>query len=190
MRPCCSCAHVVSSSRFRSEEKLLSNSNTSEVYFSLRMWKGLRVTKTGPPQCESCDWLSGRHGSQTNKMVRCVTARKRASNTSTDAGTNRIWIFVLLYVVLPHLLRSHVLQGGRRRGESLGGPRSLCPAFVLLFLLFFLKLSLAQDLGRSHSCSADRSTSEMPTSTPVMIEVSESLLRGGWCSPEGRERER
>lgn len=33
----------------------------------------------------------------------------------------------------------------------------------------------------------DRSISDMPTSIPIMIEVSESLLSGGWCSPEERE---
>lgn len=51
------------------------------------------------------------------------------------------------------------------------------------------QLWLGQDLATSLSCSMDRSTSETPTSMPVIKDVSESLLSGGWCSPEGGDRE-
>lgn len=46
---------------------------------------------------------------------------------------------------------------------------------------FFSQRRLGQDLSTSHSGSVDSSTSDMPTST-AMMEVSESLLSGGWCS--------
>lgn len=48
--------------------------------------------------------------------------------------------------------------------------------------------SMCFDLASSQLRSMDRFTLDVPTSTPVMIEVSESLLSGGWCSPVGRER--
>lgn len=49
----------------------------------------------------------------------------------------------------------------------------------------FIQHWLARDLASSHSCSADSSTSDL--SMLVRTEVSESLLSGGWCSPEGWE---
>lgn len=61
-------------------------------------------------------------------------------------------------------------------GSGTNGPRFLSEA------------GRVQDLAKtSPSGSMDRPTLDTPTSTPVMMEESESLLSGGCCSPGGAE---
>lgn len=131
-----------------------------------------------------------------------LTAGKRARNMSTcttegricfSVSTDRTGCFVLLWVVLlicPSSMRSHPPEA-KDVCEYLGAldHSVLLPyKFSLWFMLSSLHW-LAQDLAPSHSCSVDRSISDMPTSTPMMIDVSESLLSGGWRSPEEGDKE-
>lgn len=141
-------------------------------------------------------WLSNQQNGevrlQENEQATCPQTQGQVcffQVVHTEQGVLCCYGFVLHLPIFYEVTSSK----GQRCGESLEAPEHSCPALVLLSLVihafFFPQPRLAQDLAPSHSCSVDRSISDMPTSMPMMIEVSESLLSGGWCSPEGEERE-
>lgn len=145
----------------------------------------MNVKGTRPLQHDSCVHQQNAATSDSKKMSRrhvhrhdmtCLFFRLYGQNVVFCAA---IWAVLL---ICPSFVRSLPPGDKGGRGESFSLPSSF-------FSCFLPQLRSAQDLALSPSCSVDRFISDIPTSTPVMIEVSESLLRGGWCSPEkGGER--
>ena len=152
--------------------------NASSAY-----WQKLRKKGGGKSRCDCGHWVIKMTSSVSFSFSEPFPVADETTGTKIKRTLRKTGFRSIVTLFFPFSLR------------RLSGSWSW-PWFLSVVLVLCLRGNtgemrvMAQDLTSSCSCSADSSTSDKPTSTARMSEVSESLLSGAWCSPATGETHR